>query len=88
MCIRDRLVKYFPDILSKMNFEDALEIYNFCNNQPVAHKKIILKLNAFGQIGYFLSDSEFDSKFNEIKVIIDEWFNDDKRVIDLSLIHI
>lgn len=80
----NELVKYFPDILSKMNSEDALEIYTFCNNQPVVHKKIILKLNAFGQIGYFLSDSEFDSKFNEIKVIIDEWFNDDKRVIDIA----
>lgn len=77
--------RLFPDILTKINDKEAFEIYKYCDNQPVQYKRIFSKLHAFGAIGYYLNDVNFEAIFKEIKNIIDSWLeNNDCRIRTLG----
>lgn len=80
----------FPDILTKLNDEEALEIYKYCDSQPVQHKKILSKLHAFGAIGYYLNDENFEYVFKEIYNIIDfqlEKKDNNLRIVGTSILN-
>lgn len=56
----DGFIEAYPDILSKMNDADALEIFSFTDNVHVHYLHQISKFEAFRITGYFLSDEDFE----------------------------
>lgn len=83
----DKLIKYYDEILSKLNASDAASIYYFTKNKPVPYQQFIAKLKALKTVGYFLNDEDFEQAWNEVKMSIFDWIEADDRVtsIDTSI---
>lgn len=74
----------YPEILNEMNEKDAAEIMGFCNNHPIAYRRISSQLLAFGTIGYYLNDSDYANYERQIIRTIKEWLNSKHSVIAIG----
>ncbi|MFJ5717515.1 hypothetical protein [Neobacillus sp. NPDC093127] len=74
-------IKLFNDVFGKMNSSDSLEIFKFCNSIPINHKRDIAKLEALKNLGYYLSDSDYEVVHNELIILIENWIADDYRIV-------
>lgn len=77
----DGIIRFFGDILGKMNATDAYDIYRFAENKPIAYQKLCAKLEAFRITGYFLDDDQFASVWEEIYKLICDWLEDSNAPI-------
>lgn len=50
-----------PELLNNLSAEDAERIMLFCNNQPIKYKRLISLLVAFGAVGYYLNDANYQN---------------------------
>lgn len=80
----DRTVKYFDEIICKMDSKDANEVYNFAENIPIKHKNFIAKLEALSIIGYFMNDNDFNTAWEEIKKDIIIWIESKNAVVAIG----
>jgi RNA polymerase sigma factor (sigma-70 family) len=76
----DGIIRCFGDLLSKMNENDAYEIYSFSNNIPIAHKRFISKLDAFRITCYHMDDERFSFVWSELYELISKWIEDENSV--------
>ena len=67
-----------------MNASDSKEIYKFCSNVPFKYGQTVAKLEAFSQLGYFFSDSDYEEISGEIFKLVEEWFGAENPVIGLA----
>lgn len=74
----------YPEILNEMNEKDAAEIMRFCNNHPIANRRISSQLLAFGTIGYYLNDSDYANYEGQIISTIKEWLSSKHSVIAIG----
>ena len=74
----------YPEILNEMNEKDAAEIMGFCNNHPIAYRRISSQLLAFGTIGYYLNDSDYANYEGQIISTIKEWLSSKHSVIAIG----
>jgi len=74
-------IRYYDDILCKMNATDAIQIYQFADNHPIPHRRFFAKLEAFRSVGYFLSDNDFSNTWSELFQSINEWLDDDEACV-------
>ena len=68
---------YYPEILTNMTSDEAVSIMDFCLNHPIKYKRLSSQLLAFGAVGYFLDNKDFE--YHE-KIIVDEiktWLSGD-----------
>ena len=77
-------INLFNDVLGKMNASDSKEIYKFCSNVPFKYGQTVAKLEAFSQLGYFFSDSDYEEISGEIFKLVEEWFGAENPVIGLA----
>ena len=68
----------YPEILNKLNSEEASMMMKFCQSQPVKYRRINNLLTAFGQVGYYLDDTEFEKYEKIIVKNILTWLEDKK----------
>ncbi len=73
----DGIIRCFGDLLSKMNENDAYEIYSFSNNRPIAHQRFISKLDAFRITCYYMDDERFSFVWSELYELISKWIRDE-----------
>ncbi len=78
------IYRTFPDISSKLNSVDALEIYDYCNNHTQYYKNLESKMRALSAIGYYLSDEDFAEISTEIISEINKWFEMEEPVVSLG----
>ena len=78
------LERAFPDIITKLNNDDAMEIFDYCNNQVIQHKRFRMELQALSVIGYYLSDHSFDVILANMLSKIDDWLNADEPVFSIG----
>lgn len=76
----DGTIRCFGDLLSKMNENDAYEIYFFSKNRPIAHKQFISKLDAFRITCYYMDDERFSFVWSELYELITKWSKDENSV--------
>lgn len=76
----DGTIRCFGDLLSKMNENDAYEIYSFSNNRPIAHKRFISKLDAFRITCYYMDEESFSFVWSELYELISKWIKDENSV--------
>ena len=55
-----KVVESYPEILNAMDAGMAVEIMEFCRNEPVAFRRESLCMLAFGQVAYYLSDEDYE----------------------------
>lgn len=80
----DGIIRTFGDILNRMSGNDALEVYNFSKNSPLAFKKICNQLKALRVVGYFLDDKDFSIIWSRLFGWIFEWVSDENHTVDLG----
>lgn len=66
----------YPEILNSLNANDAKKIMDFCNNHPIWHQRISSQLVAFGSVGYYLDEKEFDQWVDYFYQEIKRWADD------------
>lgn len=66
----------YPEILNNLNAMDAITIMKFCDNHPVRHERLISQLRAFGTVGYYLSNEDYEKYETLLLDKIKEWLND------------
>lgn len=76
----------YPEVLNNLDANDAKMIMEFCDNNPVKHRKFISQLYAFGTVGYYLNNEDYEKYeillVNEIK----KWLNDSYAVVFIGQI--
>lgn len=80
----DNIQRSFPEVLSKLNADEAKSIMIFCTNHPIKHKKLSSQLLAFGAVGYFLDDKSFSEYEKFIVQEIEAWLNSDNHVMNIG----
>ena len=70
-----------------MNASDSKEIYKFCSNVPFKYGQTVAKLEAFSQLGYFFSDSDYEEISGEIFKLVEEWFGAETLLSDWPIIY-
>lgn len=76
----DGIIRCFGDLLSKMNENDAYEIYSFSSNRPTDHQRFISQLDAFRITCYYMDDERFSFVWSEIYELISKWINNENSV--------
>lgn len=70
----------YPEVLNYMDAANAEAIMKYCDNHPVKHERLISQLQAFGAIGYYLSNEDY-KKYEDILLReIKEWLYDSEAV--------
>lgn len=78
------IIDAYPEILKQLSANEARSIIEFAAIHPIKYKRQIRKLIAFGKIGYYLDDANFEKYEKEIVEEIEEWVNDDKPVVNVG----
>lgn len=74
----------YPDILNKLNANEAASIMDFCSNQPIKYKRLRIQMLAFEFIGYFLDDKCFEYYEKSIVSKIYDWLISKNSVLDIG----
>ncbi|RDU24173.1 hypothetical protein [Anaerosacchariphilus polymeriproducens] len=77
----DRILNSYPEILNNLQAQDAKDIMVFCKNNPIKHRRFIVELRAFGCVGYYLSDFEFEKYKVYIISEIEKWIYSQKPIV-------
>lgn len=80
----ERYIDLFNDVFGKMNASDSVEIYDFCNSIPIKYQRDTAKLKAFGCLGYFFSDEDYENISMEMISLIEDWITQDEPIIMLG----
>lgn len=80
----DGSIKVFGELLSKMNSEDALDVYKFTNNVRIPYKKFISQLDAFKIVAYFLDDENFAFIWSDLFKEICGWIRDKNSIVAIG----
>ena len=76
------IINAYPEVLNEMKANEASEIMAFCDNHPVAFRRFRSQLLAFGAIGYYLDEDEYNHREAEIISGIKEWLNNDNSILE------
>ncbi|WAO22681.1 hypothetical protein [Paenilisteria newyorkensis] len=68
-----QLVRHFELLLGRMNDRDAKEVFDYSNNLILDYQRFQGNLLAISEVGYYLSDVDFDDSWNGIKDELNKW---------------
>ena len=74
----------YPEVLNKLNADEALSIMDFCSNHPIKYKRFNSQLLAFGAVGYFLDDKAFERYEKFIVAEIKDWLSSDNSIVAIG----
>ena len=74
----------FPEVLNKLTAEEAESIMEFCLNHPIWHQRLSSQLLAFGAVGYFLNDKDFELHEKSLIGEIKTWLQNDNVVVAIG----
>lgn len=74
----------FPEVLNKLTAEEAESIMEFCLNHPIWHQRLSSQLLAFGAVGYFLNDKDFELHEKSLIGEIKTWLQSDNVVVAIG----
>lgn len=79
-----QITYHFGKLLEKMNPEDARKVYQFSNNAKPITNQFSANLIAMSEIGYYLNDDDFERYWEELKLKIDIWVQDENSMVSLQ----
>lgn len=71
----------YPEVLNNLTSAEAVSIMDFCLNHPIKYKRLSSQLLAFGAVGYFLDDKDFERYEKCIVGEIKSWLSSDTPVV-------
>ena len=74
----------YPEILNNLNSEEASQIMRICNSIPIKQVRTKRQLLAFGAVGYYLDDKEFDKYAKELVAEAHAWFRNENSTVYLG----
>ena len=80
----NELLGEYPEILVCGTSDSAKEMMDFCENEPLAYRKLMLRMTMMRAVGYLLDDKTFTYYSNEIITGINNWFEKDNYARDLG----
>ncbi|RPA55536.1 hypothetical protein EF384_09425 [Aerococcus agrisoli] len=74
----------FGNLLERMNSEEARKIFQFSNNAMPQHNKFSANLIAMSEVGYYLSDEDFENYWDMLKIQINAWVKEENSMVSLQ----
>ncbi len=74
-------IRYFNNILGKINDKDAKEIFDYSYTIPITKERLKYKFQAIKTIGYYLNDVDFEIIMDELLISIYKWIDNDRREV-------
>lgn len=74
----------YPEILNKLSATEAASIIAFCSNHPIKYQRLSSQLLAFGAVGYFLEDEDFDHYKYDLIGEIKTWLQSDDSTMAIG----
>jgi len=68
-----KIFQKYGSSLSYSSVEEISELYNLANTKPLPYQKETWKVLIFSEIGYYLSDADFEKVSNEIFDLCSKW---------------
>ena len=74
----------YPEVLNNLNADEAESIMEFCINHPIKYIRLRCQLMAFGAVGYFIDDKDFEHYEKNIVSEIKSWLSSDTSVVSIG----
>ena len=74
----------YPEVLNKLTADEAESIMAFCLNHPTKYQRLSSQLLAFGAVGYFLDDKNFEQHEKSIVGEIKSWLSSDNSAVAIG----
>lgn len=74
----------YPEVLNNLTSDEAKSIMYFCLNHPIEYKRLSSELLAFGAVGYFIDDKDFEYYEKTIVSDIKSWLSSDTSVVSIG----
>src|SRR5699024_4956197 len=74
----------YPEVLNNLTSDEAMSIMDFCLNHPIEYKRLSSQLLAFGAVGYFIDDKDFEHYEKNIVSEIKSWLSSDTSVVSIG----
>ena len=79
-----KIFQKYGSSLSHGTDEEILELYSLADTKPLSYQKETWKVLIFGEIGYYLSDADFEKVSNEIFALCGKWTKSEKPNVSLG----
>ena len=79
-----KIFQKYKSALSHGSDKEILDLYNLANTKPLSYQKETWKVMIFSEIGYYLSDGDFEEVSNEIFALGNDWVTSEKPNVSLG----
>ncbi|MCD5200578.1 hypothetical protein IV468_02135 [Enterococcus casseliflavus] len=79
-----RMARTFSTYVEKFTQEEAKEVYDYTENQILGNQKLVAKLLAISELGYYLSDDDFSDIWGKLKVELNNWKDSEDSIVSLE----
>ena len=79
-----KIFQKYGSSLSHGTDEEILGLYNLADTKPLSYQKETWEVLVFGEIGYYLSDADFEKVSDEIFALCGKWAKSEKPNISLG----
>jgi hypothetical protein len=78
-----KIMYKYGSSLSHSTAREILDLYKLADTKPIPHQKANWKILLFKELGYYLSDGDYDEVSNEILALSRDWVSEEGFNIDL-----
>jgi len=79
-----KIFQKYKSSLSHSSDKELLDLYNLANTKPLLYQRETWKVLIFSEIGYYLSDTDFEEVSNEIFALGNDWVTSEKPNVSLG----
>lgn len=79
-----KILQKYKSSLSHSSDKEILDLYNLAKTKPLPYQKETWKVLIFSEIGYYLSDADFEEVSNEIFTLANDWVKREKPNVSLG----
>ncbi len=78
-----KIMYKYGSSLSHSTSKEILDLYNLAETKPILRQRTNWKIILFKELGYYLSDTDYETVSNEIIGLSSDWTNEDGFSVDL-----
>lgn len=80
-----KILNSYPEILNNLKSDDAVQIMEYCWNMPIRFERVLIQIKAFGLIGDYLEEEDFNKYQDCIFTEVDNYFNNVNPPISIGI---
>ena len=74
----------YPEILNRLTSDEADEIVEFCNRDPIEYVRVTTRLRAFSYVGYYLDNESFEKHYRAVESDLRIWVTSDNHIFEVG----